>query len=115
MVQAEIIGRYLLDHPREMEAYKRDAVSWMQAANEGAFRGSSDLSGRSGAGVPGPPDPRFSEMASRAVRAWARVVDADPQAKASYQANAEMSIEIMRRQMMPAWQVKRLRQAEAGE
>jgi hypothetical protein len=109
----EIIERYLLDHPRDHEAYY---MIWTQATGrteELAIRERFGSSGPVGLVDPGDPsDPRYGErLVGNMRRAW----EADPQARDRFQARAKFQSEILRRQIMPPWQAERLRRAERAE
>lgn len=109
---AEMARSYLLGHPRDHEAY----MIWMQAWSRAEALAARERLGPDEpdalASLGDPSDPGFAEaLSERALRAF----KADPQAKAMHQAHTEIATEIMRRQMMPPWQVERLRRAEAGK
>jgi hypothetical protein len=113
-------GRYLLDHPRDQQAY----TIWWQVYGRAdpelglALRERLDLDNPDAlADLGDPSDPGFAQrlgerLGERVLRAWQ---EADPRAKARYQAHAKIATEIMRRRSMPPWEAERLRRAEADK
>jgi hypothetical protein len=117
---AEMTGRYLLDHPRDQQAY----TIWWQVYGRADPELGLELRERSGldnldalVGLGDPSDPGFDQrlgerLGERVRRAWQ---EAGPRAKARYQAHTQMATEIMRRRDMPPWEAERLRRAEADK
>jgi hypothetical protein len=112
----EMTGDYLLAHPHDKRAF----WIWhriMSGSGERALRIRLGLDTPVDPPIWRPGDPGFSaalagftaELAD-SLRDWKAL---DPEAKAHGRALQETAIEIQRRHMMPAWQVKRLLQAEA--
>jgi hypothetical protein len=110
---ADMLSRYLLRHPHDLEAF----TIWGQAegrAEESAVReelGAANL----GALIADPGDPSDPGYALRLIENGRRVWEADPRAKARFQARTAFSAEIMRRRGMPLWEAERLWRAEADE
>jgi len=108
-----MLERYLVRHPHDLEAL----TSWGRACGRVA---ESALRGRYSADIPaalvaGPSDPSDPEYLLRILENGRRVWEADPLAKARFQASSAFGAEIMRRRRMPPLEAERLWRTEAEE